>query len=295
MRNSLKEGDWGLLLERIKDGKCTPFLGAGACAGTLPLGAEVAKEWAEKYAYPLEDSSDLARVAEYLAVTKDPMSPKEEIAKRFRNIRAPDFKEPAEPHGVLADLPLPVYMTTNYDNFMAQALTSRNRDPKWEFCRWNRLVKKPPSIFESGSGFDPTPANPVVFHLHGHVEVPESLVLTEDDYLDFLKNLSENQRLLPARIQRALTGTSLLFLGYRIADWDFRVIFRILVSYLEKSIGRAHMSVQLVPVGDEARRGKAQEYLNQYFGELKIRMYWGTCSDFADELRSRWEVFNRGH
>lgn len=92
MRNSLKEGDWGLLLERIKDGKCTPFLGAGACAGTLPLGAEVAKEWAEKYAYPLEDSSDLARVAEYLAVTKDPMSPKEEIAKRFRNIRAPASK-----------------------------------------------------------------------------------------------------------------------------------------------------------------------------------------------------------
>lgn len=44
-------------------------------------------------------------------------------------------------------------MTTNYDNFMAQALTSRNRDPKWEFCRWNRLVKKPPSIFESGVGF----------------------------------------------------------------------------------------------------------------------------------------------
>ncbi len=298
MSNTLDENDWGLLLRRIKDGKCTPFLGAGACYGALPLGSDVAQDWASDKGYPLEDSYDLARVAQFLAVTEDPMSPKEKIRERFKEIPPPDFSAPDEPHGVLADLPLPVYMTTNYDDFMVQALRSRNKDPKQELCRWNKYVKGEPSIFEAEPGFNPTPMIPIVFHLHGHNGVAESLVLTEDDYLDFLVNISNDQELLPARIQRALTGASLLFMGYRIADWDFRVLFRSLVGYLERSIGRAHISVQLVPVGRQApeeQKAKAQEYLDRYFEELKIRVYWGTCREFAAELRKRWETFSHAN
>ena len=78
-------------------------------------------------------------------------------------------------------------------------------------------------------GLVPTQANPVVFHLHGHYDVPESLVLTEDDYLDFLVAVSRDDGLLPHQIQKALAGASLLFLGYRLADWNFRVIHRGLV------------------------------------------------------------------
>jgi len=45
--------------------------------------------------------------------------------------------------------------------------------------------------------------NPVVFHFHGSYEIPESLVLTEDDYFDFLVNISRDEDLIPARIQQA--------------------------------------------------------------------------------------------
>jgi hypothetical protein len=296
MTNTLGENDWDLLLRRIKDGKCTPFLGAGAAYGVLPLGSEVAQEWARDKGYPLEDAWDLARVAQFLAVTEDPMSPKEKIRERFRRIAPPNFSEPDEPHGLLADLPLPLYMTTNYDDFMAQALKNRNKNPKQELCRWNKYVKDEPSIFEVESGFDPTPTTPVVFHLHGHTGIAESLVLTEDDYLDFLVSISNDPELLPRRIQRALTGTSLLFMGYRLADWNFRVLFRSVVGYVQRSIGRAHVSVQLVPVSSQApeeQKAKAQEYLDRYFEELSIRVYWGTCRDFAAELRRRWEAMNR--
>ncbi len=41
------EGDWEGLLYAIKFKQCTPFLGAGACAGVLPLGGEIAREWAD--------------------------------------------------------------------------------------------------------------------------------------------------------------------------------------------------------------------------------------------------------
>ena len=295
MTNTLDENDWDLLLRRIKDGKCTPFLGAGAAYGVLPLGSEIAQEWARDKGYPLDDAWDLARVAQFLAVTEDPMSPKEKIRERFRQIAPPDFSAPDEPHGLLADLPLPVYMTTNYDDFMVQALKHRNKTPKQELCRWNKYIKDEPSIFETEPGFDPTPVTPIVFHLHGHNGVAESLVLTEDDYLDFLVSISNDPELLPRRIQRALTGTSLLFMGYRLADWDFRVLFRSVVGYVQRSIGRAHVSVQLVPVSSQApeeQKAKAQEYLDRYFGELKIKVYWGTCRDFAAELKRRWEVFS---
>ena len=226
MPNMLEEKDWKLLLRRIKDGKCTPFLGAGACCEKIPIGSQIANEWAKKYDYPMEDSYDLIRVAQFVAVTEDAMTPKEEICKKInellKEVTPKYFEIPDELHGVLADLPLPVYITTNYDDLMVRALKSRGKTPNQEICRWNKCLmqRKPTS-----SDFDPTPEKPLVFHLHGFCEIPESLVLTDDDYLDFLVAISMEQNLLPPRIQEAFTSTSLLFLGYRIADWDFKCSF----------------------------------------------------------------------
>ena len=296
MPNKLEEKDWKLLLRRIKDGKCTPFLGAGACCEKIPVGSQIANEWAKNYDYPMEDSDDLIRVAEFVAVTADAMTPKEEICKKIneklKEVPTSYFEIPGEIHGVLADLPLPVYITTNYDDFMVRALESRGKTPIQEICRWNKSLKKSK---RTPSDYVPTPEKPLVFHLHGFYKIPESLVLTEDDYLDFFAANSMEQNMLPPRIQEALIGTSLLFLGYSITDWDFRVLFRILAGYLEKSLSRTHLSVQLVP-GDvsESQKEKAQNYLDRYFSELHIQVYWHDCRDFAEELRTRWEAFNRG-
>jgi hypothetical protein len=297
MQRNLDEKDWERLLGRIRDGKCTPFLGAGAAYGTLPLGRDIAEQWAAKYHFPLgeQDSTDLMRVAQFLAVDQDAMFPKELIASQIKGVKSPDFKAVGETHGILADLPLPVYMTTNYDSFMVQALEERGKKPKQEFCHWNKYIKDIPSVFDD-TVFDPDLSNPVVFHLHGHIRTPESIVLTEDDYLDFLVNISRDPLMLPPRIQRALTGASLLFIGYRIADWNFRVLFRSLVSYLEKALIRGHVSVQIFPLGDEvapAMRDRALKYLDDYFGKLETRVYWGTSQEFTAELRQRWEEFDK--
>ncbi|HEU0209626.1 MAG TPA: SIR2 family protein [Candidatus Udaeobacter sp.] len=291
---------WNLLVDRIKNGKCTPFLGAGACADVLPVGGAVAENWAQTYGYPLNDSHDLIKVAQYVAVTQDPMWPKEEIIrafnKRVKEVGTPDFGNPLQPHALLADLALPVYLTTNYDDFMEQALRSRKRDPQQALCRWNDYLEAnkdtAPSAFDESS-YKPDVDKPVVFHLHGHSGVPESLVLTEDDYLDFMVSISRNEELLPPPIRKALAGTTLLFLGYAITDWDFRVLFRSLVSYLSKSVQRGHVSVQLDPgasAADAEKAARAQNYLNSYFAVLNIDMFWGTCEQFVAELRRRWEA-----
>lgn len=296
---SMSDDDWNLLLGRIKAGRCTPFLGAGACAGVFPLGSVVAAQWAQEYSYPLDDSCDLARVAQFVAVTKDAMAPKDKIQKQFQALPLPDFVSPDEPHRVLAELPFAIYMTTNYDNSMISALQSRHKDPKLELCRWNTYVRdNEKSIFDIDKDYMPTPANPIVYHLHGHHKMPESLVLTEDDYLDFLINISKDENLLPLCIRKAMTGSSLLFLGYKIADWDFRVLFRNIVGYLAKSLSRTHISVQIAPEHEgfsQEQQEQVQKYLEAYYAKDKVRVYWGSCREFAAELRRRWVDYNNGN
>lgn len=292
MPDTIDDKDWDRLIGRIKAGKCTPFLGAGACYGFLPLGSDIAKEWAKLYKYPFKDSSnDLSRVAQFLAIDQDGMFPKERVIKKFENLQSPNYDDPDEPHSLLADFRLPIYITTNYDNFMIQALKHRHCDPKQELCRWNSILKKRASVFDDRD-FDPSSANPVVYHLHGYLEEPESLVLTEDDYLDFLVNISKDADIIPSTIQESLAKTSLLFIGYKLADVNFRVLLRGIIGYLEKSLTRSHISVQLIPGGDDIsqeEKDKARTYLDKYFNTIDVKVYWGTSRAFTKELRNRWE------
>jgi hypothetical protein len=291
-----------MLLRRIADGACTPFLGAGACA-TLPRGRELAERWATEHDYPLEDKHDLARVAQYVGVLFDPMFPKEKIRDEFEALmakpdNAPEFRDPTNPHGVLADLPLPIYITTNYDDFMVEALKDRNRNPRREICRWNAT----PGLQDLGSPFgddsyEPSRQEPLVYHLHGHLKVLESLVLTEDDYLDFLVALSQflatmpsRHKLLPHRIVRALSNSSLMFIGYALADWDFRVLHRGLVGPTSSAQRRVSVTVQLDPK-DPDRAGAARDYLDKYFGDMNLQVYWGTAEAFVEELGRRWREY----
>jgi len=299
MPNSLQDKYWELLIDRIyrKDPPtCTPFLGAGACYGLLPLAGDVARKWAATYNYPFPDSSDLVKLAQYVAINYDRMAPKEEILNVLKQeAKAPDFKDPLQPHRALADMPLPIYLTTNYDNLMVDALKYRHRDAKRELCRWNRLVQNQPSLLDEKTGFKPTAANPVVFHFHGHNEVPESLVLTEDDYMDFLVNLSTRPGLIPPVIEDALSKTMLLFIGYKIVDWSFRVLMRSISRFTEGSLVRTHVAVMLPPRGGDVLQPeavdsspqKAQEYLDKYYENLNIRVYWGTVREFVAELNKR--------
>jgi hypothetical protein len=285
MSESFTDRDWDILIKRIRDKKCTPFLGAGACYGVLPLGADIARQWAQQYEYPLEDTSNLVAVAQFLALKQDRMFPKEEIVRMFATFNSPKFTDASEPHSVLASLSLPIYVTTNYDNFMTRALSKKHKDSRQELCRWNKYIKDIPSIFDTD--FNPTPANPVVFHLHGYNPLAESLVITEDDYMDFLVNISVDDQLIPPVIRRAFTGSSLLFIGYRIADWNFRVLLRSLSRYMESGLQRTHFAVITPPTAASDMRIKAQEYLSEYYENIDVRVFWGTAVDFLKKLRER--------
>lgn len=299
--DTLKEKDWRRLLDRIEDGKCTPFLGAGVNGGFLPTGSSVSRAWAKEFGYPLDNCDALDQVAEFIAIDQDAMYPKEcfiellhsELAKIGEPTLGNFLVSPEQPLAVLASLPLPVYITTNYDNLLMRALAAQGKKPRRELCRWNKYLKDVRSVFDSADGFTPDKDNPVVFHLHGHDDVPESLVLTEDDYLDFLVNVSR-ARVLPPQIEQALTGASLLFVGYRLADINFRVIFRGLIGSLDASLRRISISVQHPRKVAEGNSEQVKHYLAKYFKKLEVQVYWGSAEGFAQELGERWRKYKGG-
>jgi len=285
---SLTDKDWSSLISAIKSQRCTPFLGAGINAGILPLGRDIATRWATQYDYPLLDSDNLIRVAQFLAVEHYPMFPKDEIVRLLGDIASSSrLSGEDEPHRLLASLPLPIYLTTNYDNLMTVALQGKFRDPKREVCRWNTLLRDEATRFDSG--YEPNPANPLVFHLHGYLELPASIVLTEDDYFDFLVNISREPLLLPKRVQKALTETSVLFIGYGLADWNFRVLLQGLSRFMEKGLGRRHIAVMTAPdiKDSESRQAKVQAYLSAYYEKIDVQVFWGTAREFCSELSKR--------
>jgi hypothetical protein len=286
VEQTLERGHWDVLIGRVRDQRCTPFLGAGASAGTVPLGGAVARRWAADNDYPLDDSGDLARVAQFLAVHFDPMTPKEWIVRLIRDAGTPDFEDPLEPHMVLAGLPLPIFLTTNFDHFMTEALRLRGKRPREEICRWNEKLSMRESTLEPD--YEPTVQEPLVYHLHGHCAVPESLVLTEDDYFDFLVNIPQIG--IPPVIQEALAATSLLFVGYRLADWNFRVLFRGFVELTQPSDRRLSVTVQLPPMPDAAHRDQAARYLSRYFAKKEMLVYWGDARAFMADLHDRWSA-----
>ena len=292
--HGLKDTDWKTLITRIQAQKCIPFIGAGLCKDYYLPKAKIAEKWADSEDYPFEDKKDLPRVAQFLEVkTEDKSIPIERLINEIVPNKLPNFKEESEPHRVLAKLPFPIYITTNCDNYMMDALKVEQKDPKRMCCNWRDTTRPLDRV--------PNVANPVVFHLYGHTEEPNSLILTEEHYMRFLINVSKNpEETIPSQIQGGLMGKSLLFLGYQVDDWDFRILLTFLDRFFESGLrGHKHVSAQLTPFDENAtlsQRERAQEHFNRYLAKnFNVSIYWGTCEEFAKELLNRYRENEKGN
>jgi len=286
---------WQQLLYSISYGDCTPFLGAGACYGTLPLGAEIARGWAKEHDYPFDDIHNLPRVSQFVAVQKGSRLSRYTLRSMFQG-KYPDFNDPYEPHRVVAELDLPIYVTTNYDDILTRTLRRLEKEPIRQHCEWNRAQKDNETReTEVGSGIIPTKNRPVVYHLHGILEDADSMVLTEEDYLNFLINISASENeIIPSYIRAAFgEKNAFLFLGYSLEDMSFKVLFRKFARQISRSPGDRHVAVQLhntEGLTDEQKR-RQRDFLKEQFKSQNVKVYWGTAHRFARRLRLEWEAF----
>ena len=103
---------------------------------------------------------------------------------------------------------------------------------------------------------------------------------------------------VPPVIQAAMTNTSLMFLGFQLDDWAFRIFFRSIMD-LQGSGRRsnyAHIAVQVDP--DELRNRdprRARQYVEEYFQDDSISIYWGQSDDFLREVAAQREAASKEH
>lgn len=306
---------WPALIRNIQRGNCTPIIGP-RLTEMLPVSVEdIAQHWSEAYNFPMApyEREQLPQVAQYLAVMQDFQFPRDELLEQLRQdilyhygkelpntLHDADLNEmfaavgairrqrnPMDPYKVLADLPFRIYITANFSNLLTEALLAVGKKPRVEVCRWNQDIEALPSVFEEDEEYLPDIQEPLIYHLFGELGEPDSLVITQDDYFDYLLGVAANRELIPIAVREALADTGLIFLGFQLYDWSFRVLFRSLMS--QQGRGRrkryAHVAGQITP--DEGRLLEpegARSYLESYFQDSAIDIFWGSADDFVQQL-----------
>ena len=270
--------DWEPLLFNLKRQKLVPFLGAGASLGFdgapgLPGGGRLAETLAQECGYPGSDTRDLPRVAQYYALKFGELRLREAVHEKFS---LPDVK-PGEVHELLAGWPIKLVLTTNYDNLMERAFSKKDKDPAKAVYRRNgdqEQIKIPPSV-----------EKPLVYKLHGSLEDIDSMVITEDNYIDFLIRLIEGSPKLPDTISAIFRTGSILFIGYGLKDSNIRV----LLSYFRRDNDIRSFAVQrdLRPATDEDA-SREWESIVLYWEHKKISVYNCDALAFVRELDRRY-------
>jgi SIR2-like domain len=227
--------------EFVRTGECTLFLGAGvhslpppgcryayAEADAPPRGGDLARRLAASFDQAdgiFPDMGDLRRVSLYY----------EHVAfSRARLIEVlleavQENKRPSPMLRALAELPFTHIITTNYDSLLERALATANKDVEVSVYSATRAVAKPPSRKVG-------PQRPFLLKIHGDFEhegpQPEaqSIVITEEDYINFVLRMRDADELnpVPLPVRARLAQFPTLFVGYSLSDYNLRILFRAL-------------------------------------------------------------------
>jgi hypothetical protein len=321
------------------DGDQILGVGAGEeVKGHPSIEEQLAEAWAAEIGFPLDEPNRLPRVAlfdrvinssddraakrRYLNWLKDSLlflaEDDEEVdPEQLEGVReeseqysfadiaaALGYPKPVrgqrDPLQLLAKLRLPIYITTSHFDFLERAIRADHREPRTQICFWSQEpVTYVDTSHRTDSDFAPTAENPLVYHIFGLEAYPESMVLNEDDYLDFLAKISgdtsQEKPILPVYLRKAMTQSSLLLLGYRLRDWDFRILFRVLLHTKRSSLTKFNLAIQLNPdqQGLVASADQVRDYLVKYFGSSHFTVEWGSPHLFIERLWEAWDQWRR--
>jgi len=197
-----------------------------------------------------------------------------------------------EVHRLLAKLPFTVFINANRDNLLREALKQERKEPQLCLCTWITINDQPKSFGPVlPEGYIPSVEKPLVFQVFGNMEFRESLVLTEDDYFDFLIAVTRNESLkkasIPDVVSGALASSGLLLLGFQADDWDFRALFRGILRQPGSKLGAMYtrVAVQMSPIeGRIIDPDRASQYLRTYFQKEEISTFWGSAEDFMRRI-----------
>ncbi|MEN3330878.1 MAG: hypothetical protein V7641_243 [Blastocatellia bacterium] len=245
------------MLNALKEGNLVPFIGTGAnLCGRLsgdweggpyaPSDGELAAHLSSVLSLP-DHLRDLVRVSQYIALENTGV-----LSTELRKVLTSPFRTTAL-HRFLARLPgvlqehgctqnHPLIVTTNYDDVLERAFDEveepydlvcyiASGDHSGKF--YHKPYREEPQIIFEGNAYDAVSLDQrtVILKLHGAVDRhnarQDSYVITEDNYIDHLTRTDFFNQ-LPIKLVEKLRdkNSNFLFLGYRLRDWNLRIIFR---------------------------------------------------------------------
>ena len=133
-------------------------------------------------------------------------------------------KTPSPALRALAELNFPLIITTNYDRLFEDALLMAGKNPTTAVYQ-PKATARPEDPLQ-----DPSPQNPFIFKIHGDINTPESLVITDEDYIDFVLRMTAPGEFnpVPETFYFRLSKWPTLFIGYSLLDYNLRLLLKTL-------------------------------------------------------------------
>ncbi len=223
-----------LIADDVSRMRCILFLGAGVHAPPPaqsqfeypaeqrpPVGAHLSLKLAADCnfsgRFPGEDPSNLQKVARCYEIARS----RHQLVNAVKDA-VQTGKRPSPMLRLLAELGFPLVITTNYDQLFENALIAAGKQP--------RVTVYTPNLEPTTEYRDPTAESPVVFKLHGDILRPETIVITEEDYIQFTLRMSSKDPYdpVPLTLKYYLTGWTSLFVGYDRNDYSTSVLLQTL-------------------------------------------------------------------
>lgn len=290
-----------LIREELESGMVVPFLGAGASRAApgvaggrvLPTAADLSEHLAKTTSFPSQDPrdrEDLAKVSSYFAE----LNGRKLLRRQLRSHLAVSAT-PAALHEYLAQLPgHRLIITTNYDTLLEQALTDAGKpfhlvvhpierdDWRGSVLWWPPGAEKPETPATNLLDID-LDSNTVVYKMHGTVSTSASewdnFVITEDDYVDFLSQMSGGNSAIPAIFQAHFRERNFLFLGYSLSDWNLRVILNNLSRHLQAEGRGADFAAWAI-------QRKPSLFERKLWGKRNVEIFDQEIEEFIMQLRT---------
>jgi hypothetical protein len=281
---------YSVIARELKSGRVVPIIGMDASHSGrpadaqwnpeapefLPSGAELSRFLARDTDFPSQEEKDrLAEVASYYEAFQTRPALRERL-RQVLYLDANDSVTIPSLYRFLAEIPKPyLIITTNYDAQIERAFREAQKpydlvvyspdrkDLANAVLWWPHGAVKPETPAPNELDID-LETTTVIFKMHGSI-LPETdewdgFVITEMDYVKFLSRIA-GKSAIPSLFSSYCRDRSLLFIGYNLRDWNFRVILR----------SMSQLFARRVPIDDE---DEIQSWaIDEDFSDLEIK-FW---------------------
>lgn len=247
--------NWDQISNDFKEQRCIFLLGPGI-ANTMvdgqefPIGTALAlhiSKTLDQYQQPYDSDSKLNlpyMAHQFLDIPKVRRVDLEDITRNFYTKQVDALPKI---YSILADFPASIIVNTSPDNFMVQALIEKGKDPTSIYYNFRLTQSSQRNLGQSNqANFDLiSPQKPLVFNLFGHLDHPESMVLTMEDQMEFIRNIVKEDPKIPSELLGKFDDRkTYILLGFDVENWQFRLLLDSLnlqkenttiLPYLDKS------------------------------------------------------------